>query len=73
MYVYRLLIWIYSWILVVGAGTIFVYGQTSSGKTHTMIGEHDHPGIIAQSIADVFDYIDSVCLQHFVYPVCNLL
>ena len=47
---------------MVGAGTIFVYGQTSSGKTHTMIGEPDHPGIIAQAIADVFDYIDSVCL-----------
>lgn len=70
LYMYECILYTYycvcpcHWILVVGAGTIFVYGQTSSGKTHTMIGEHDHPGIIAQAIADVFDYIDSVRLQY---------
>ena len=61
-----------SWIVVVGAGTIFVYGQTSSGKTHTMIGEHDHPGIIAQAIADVFDYIDSVRMSIAHLILCDV-
>ena len=27
-------------------GTIFAYGQTGCGKTHTMLGQPDNPGII---------------------------
>jgi len=42
---------------VVAAGTIFVYGQTSSGKTHTMQGEGDDLGIVPQGISYVFDQI----------------
>ena len=42
------------------AGTIFVYGQTSSGKTHTMMGRQQHAGIIPLSIGGIFDYIESV-------------
>jgi kinesin family member 5 len=42
-------------------GTIFVYGQTSSGKTHTMQGPSvDHPelrGIIPRMIHTVFQHI----------------
>lgn len=34
--------------------TIFAYGQTSSGKTHTMIGEETELGIIALSAQEIF-------------------
>lgn len=35
-------------------GTVFAYGQTSSGKTHTMLGHSADPGIVARTIADIF-------------------
>jgi centromeric protein E len=45
-------------------GTIFAYGQTSSGKTYTMKGEgKDNPGIIPLAVQDIFNYIDKV---HFI-------
>lgn len=37
--------------------TIFAYGQTSSGKTHTMMGSEDVPGIIQMAINDVFNHV----------------
>ncbi|XP_076361911.1 kinesin heavy chain-like isoform X2 [Tachypleus tridentatus] len=44
-------------------GTIFAYGQTSSGKTHTMEGVLDDPikqGVIPRIINDIFNYIYSM-------------
>ena len=38
-------------------GTIFAYGQTSSGKTHTLMGDTNDPGIIILAIHEVFDHI----------------
>lgn len=38
-------------------GTIFAYGQTSSGKTYTMKGSPNEPGIIPQSVKSIFDQI----------------
>lgn len=41
-------------------GTIFAYGQTSSGKTHTMegaIGDPTFEGIIPRIVNDIFQYI----------------
>ncbi|XP_060551339.1 kinesin heavy chain-like [Ruditapes philippinarum] len=41
-------------------GTIFAYGQTSSGKTHTMegvLGNQDLQGIIPRIVQDIFNYI----------------
>ncbi|KAL0212827.1 hypothetical protein RCL1_006453 [Eukaryota sp. TZLM3-RCL] len=38
-------------------GTIFAYGMTSSGKTHTMMGTPDDPGIVYRVLADIFDRI----------------
>ena len=35
-------------------GTIFAYGVTSSGKTHTMIGTESDPGIVPAVIDDLF-------------------
>lgn len=41
-------------------GTIFAYGQTSSGKTHTMVGTAEEPGIIPLAFKDILDYIGNV-------------
>lgn len=38
-------------------GTVFAYGQTSSGKTHTMHGSADELGVIPLAIKDVFDAV----------------
>ncbi len=40
--------------------TVFAYGQTSSGKTHTIWGKNNCPGVIMQAVEDVFDAIDNV-------------
>ncbi|KAL0212764.1 hypothetical protein RCL1_006390 [Eukaryota sp. TZLM3-RCL] len=39
-------------------GTIMAYGMTSSGKTHTMIGTSDDPGLILHSLHRIFDKIN---------------
>ncbi|KAL7678364.1 hypothetical protein ACOME3_004592 [Neoechinorhynchus agilis] len=44
-------------------GTIFAYGQTSSGKTHTMEGSLDgdiNQGIVPRIISDIFNHIYSM-------------
>ncbi|CAO1409225.1 unnamed protein product [Diamesa hyperborea] len=44
-------------------GTIFAYGQTSSGKTHTMEGVMGDPGkqgIIPRIVSDIFNHIYSM-------------
>ncbi|XP_055305257.1 kinesin heavy chain [Sitodiplosis mosellana] len=44
-------------------GTIFAYGQTSSGKTHTMegvIGDPTKQGIIPRIVNDIFNHIYSM-------------
>jgi centromeric protein E len=40
--------------------TVFAYGQTSSGKTHTMRGHAEEAGIIPLAVADLFEEISSV-------------
>eukprot|EP00934_Nitzschia_sp_Nitz4_P005522 Nitzschia sp. Nitz4//scaffold69_size99277//90883//92850//NITZ4_004650-RA/size99277-processed-gene-0.90-mRNA-1//-1//CDS//3329556766//5512//frame0 len=37
--------------------TVLAYGQTSTGKTFTMTGAKDAPGLIPLSIADCFRYV----------------
>lgn len=49
-------------------GTIFAYGQTGAGKTHTMEGRPDPPhlrGIIPNSFQHIFDYVSSAKDQQF--------
>lgn len=44
-------------------GTIFAYGQTSSGKTHTMegvLGDEKMQGIIPRIVSDIFNHIYSM-------------
>jgi hypothetical protein len=39
------------------SGTVFAYGVTSSGKTHTMMGTAADPGVVPRAIAALFDQI----------------
>ena len=34
--------------------TVFAYGQTGAGKTYTMIGNESSPGIMVQTLQDLF-------------------
>ncbi|KAL0453198.1 UNVERIFIED_CONTAM: Kinesin-like protein KIN-7O [Sesamum latifolium] len=38
-------------------GTVFAYGQTSSGKTHTMRGSKSELGVISLAVHDLFNII----------------
>ena len=38
-------------------GTILAYGQTSSGKTHTMLGDQQCPGVVLLAVRDIFQHI----------------
>jgi len=40
-------------------GTILCYGQTTSGKTYTTLGELPNPGIIPCTLRDLFNYAKS--------------
>lgn len=50
-------------------GTIFAYGQTSSGKTHTMIGGNGSAGIIGMASQDIFRLIESHPDRNFLLRV----
>ncbi|GKB26354.1 kinesin-like protein KIN-7D, mitochondrial, partial [Tanacetum coccineum] len=53
-------------------GTVFAYGVTSSGKTHTMHGDHLSPGIIPLAIKDVFSIIQDTPGREFLLRVSYL-
>jgi kinesin family protein 23 len=38
-------------------GVLFTYGVTGSGKTHTLSGSHDNPGVIPKCIYSIFNSI----------------
>ena len=40
-------------------GTVFAYGQTGAGKTHTMQGPRHHPGVIPRALADLFTHLQA--------------
>ncbi|KAL6906522.1 hypothetical protein ACP4OV_004123 [Aristida adscensionis] len=53
-------------------GTVFAYGVTSSGKTHTMHGDQNCPGIIPLAIKDVFSMIQDTPGREFLLRVSYL-
>ncbi|XP_022146181.1 kinesin-like protein KIN-7D, mitochondrial [Momordica charantia] len=53
-------------------GTVFAYGVTSSGKTHTMHGDQSSPGIIPLAIRDVFSIIQDTPGREFLLRVSYL-
>ncbi|KAF5774627.1 putative plus-end-directed kinesin ATPase [Helianthus annuus] len=46
-------------------GTVFAYGQTNSGKTHTMRGSSVEPGVIPLAVHDLFDMIQQEIDREF--------
>ena len=40
-------------------GTVMAYGQTSSGKTHTMSGTAEDPGVMTRAMEDIFAAVDA--------------
>ncbi|KAF9571964.1 hypothetical protein EC968_010501 [Mortierella alpina] len=53
-------------------GTVFAYGQTSSGKTYTMSGTDKQPGITPRAVEDVFKYIRENSEREFLLRVSYL-
>ncbi len=49
-------------------GTVFAYGQTSSGKTYTMRGSQAEPGVTWLAVDDVFRSIQEVSNAHGFTP-----
>ncbi|XP_049817903.1 kinesin-like protein KIF19 isoform X2 [Aethina tumida] len=37
--------------------TVFAYGPTGAGKTHTMVGDRDQPGIMIRALNDLFEAV----------------
>ncbi|KAL5706678.1 hypothetical protein ACHQM5_024813 [Ranunculus cassubicifolius] len=50
-------------------GTAFAYGQTSSGKTYTMNGSKNEPGIVPLAVKDVFENISMMSDREFLIRV----
>jgi centromeric protein E len=44
--------------------TIFAYGQTASGKTHTMRGTTEEPGIVVHAVKDLFESVKKSEKEH---------
>jgi centromeric protein E len=51
------------------SGTIFAYGVTSSGKTHTMHGDQRSPGIIPLAVKDAFSIIQETPNREFLLRI----
>ncbi|KAG9323329.1 hypothetical protein KVV02_004537 [Mortierella alpina] len=51
-------------------GTVFAYGQTSSGKTYS--GTENHPGITPRAVEDIFKYIRENSDREFLLRVSYL-
>ncbi|KAG2683276.1 hypothetical protein I3760_10G024700 [Carya illinoinensis] len=54
------------------SGTIFAYGVTSSGKTHTMHGDQRSPGIIPLAVKDAFSIIQETPNREFLLRMSYL-
>ncbi|OIW20876.1 hypothetical protein TanjilG_24954 [Lupinus angustifolius] len=50
-------------------GTAFAYGQTSSGKTFTMNGSENDPGVIPRAVKDVFEKMERMSDREFLIRV----
>jgi kinesin family protein 11 len=47
--------------------TIFAYGVTGSGKSYTMTGNKQAPGIIPRAIADIFKHIEKAASENDIF------
>lgn len=46
-------------------GIIFLYGQSNSGKTYTMLGSSEEPGVISHTIDYIFHAISNISGREF--------
>lgn len=53
-------------ILVGYNATVFAYGATGSGKTHTMVGHGAETGIMVRAISDLFDIVSKNAYRYTV-------
>ena len=53
-------------------GTVFAYGMTGTGKTFSMQGTRDSPGVIPLAITDIFSYIRETPSREFLLRVSYL-
>ncbi|XP_043596587.1 centromere-associated protein E-like [Bombus pyrosoma] len=53
-------------------GTVFAYGQTSSGKTYTMMGTAEELGIVPLAVQHMFDAIANTSGREFLLRVSYL-
>ncbi|ESZ98264.1 kinesin [Sclerotinia borealis F-4128] len=53
-------------------GTVFAYGMTGTGKTFSMQGTGDMPGVIPLAITDIFSYIRETPSREFLLRVSYL-
>ena len=51
---------------------IFAYGQTASGKTHTLLGSADEPGLILQCVRSIYDAIRAAAYSRFLVRISYL-
>ena len=51
---------------------IFAYGQTGAGKTYTMEGEPDNPGLIPRTIEMVFEDVQKWMKDGWEYATVTL-
>jgi kinesin family protein 18/19 len=54
-------------------GTVFAYGATGSGKTYTMVGEPNDPGMMLLSLMDIFDNISEMAADYSFEVTCSYL
>jgi hypothetical protein len=54
-------------------GTIFMYGQTTSGKTFTMLGTPNSPGILPCALRDIFNLISKEPNAQSISVYCSYL
>ncbi|WWC94177.1 hypothetical protein V866_001016 [Kwoniella sp. B9012] len=47
--------------------TVFAYGATGCGKTHTISGTEEEPGIIVRTMRELFDLVEDTKLQYDTY------
>ena len=50
-------------------GTIFAYGPTGSGKTHSIIGSNEDPGLFPLTLMEIFKYIAENSSEQFLLQV----
>ena len=40
--------------------SVFAYGATGAGKTHTMLGSKDQPGVMYQTMMGLYQHIEDM-------------